>query len=332
MKTSVAICTFNSARFLPFQLASIASQSVLPDEVVVCDDGSMDETLTILEQWAEEVPFPVRIQNNAQNLGYTQNFGQAVSLCRGDVIFLADHDDVWLPSRIQRTLEAFEANPELGLVTSDAQIIDAEGNDQGMNLLEFVTRMHLHEFWRFFFPTDQKMTLWTGCTMAVRREFLAPSLPIPAGIACHDVWFYLTFALSSKLAFLPEPLIQYRLHGQNNSTAPTAAFLRENPSRWHYFNAFIETLQSTHPTLIDALETFTLSLPPTPRTERFLRDLRRHKRHFLARMEAPRRPVFILRELLNGGYFTHPEPLRSVLYDLKSCFSGVKKTQDPLNH
>lgn len=321
MQTSVAICTFNSARFLPIQLASIASQTVLPGEVVVCDDGSTDETLAILERWAAEVPFPVRIQKNPQNLGYTQNFGQAVSLCRGDVLFLADHDDVWFPSRIQRILEAFEADPVLGLVTSNARIIDAEGNDQEMNLSEFVTRMHLRDFWRFFFPEDLEMTLWTGCTMALRREFLALSLPIPEGIACHDVWFYLTFALSSKLAFLPEPLIQYRLHGQNNSTAPTAAFLRENPSQWHYFNSFIETLETTHPTLINALETFTLSLPPTPRTERFLRSLRRHKRHFLARMEASKHhPGFILRELINGGYFTHPEPFRSVLYDLKSCF------------
>jgi len=322
MQTSVALCAFNSARFLPFQLESIASQTVLPDEVVVCDDGSTDETLTILERWAAEVPFPVKIQKNARNLGYTQNFGQAVSLCAGDIIFLADHDDVWLPTRVERTLQAFEADPALGLVTSDAQIIDSEGNEQGMNLREFVTRMHLHEFWWFFFPDDLEMTLWTGCTMALRREFLAPSLPIPAGIACHDVWFYLTFALSSKLAFLPEPLIQYRLHGKNNSTAPTAAFLREHPSAWHYFSAFIETLAGTHPTLMDALETFARSLPQDPRTERFLRSLRRHKRHFLARMQATSHPTLILREILNGGYITHPEAVRSVLYDLKSWIRG----------
>ncbi len=314
---SVAICTYNSARFLAEELESIARQTVLPTEAVVCDDGSTDGTLNILEAWRDSVPFPVKIYRNTENLGYTKNFEKAVSACSGEIILLADHDDVWMPTRVEAVCRAFAEDSELALATSDARIIDADGVEQGMSLREFVARMHLHDFWRFFFPNDVEMVLWTGCTMALRRKFLSICLPIPPEIACHDIWFYITSALSARIAFLPEPLLKYRLHGKNNSTAPTVAFLRENPSRWRYFNAFIDTLYGEHPKLLDALEEFTQKLPDTERKERFLRQLRRHRRHFTARREVNRKPLNLIWELLNGGYFTHPQPIRSWVYDLK---------------
>lgn len=306
------------------QLRSIAEQTCVPSEVVVCDDGSEDETLAILEDWKRSVPFLVRVLRNAKNLGYTKNFERAVTECRGEIILLADHDDVWLPNRVETVCRWFERDPELGLVTSDARLINAAGEDQGMTLREFVERMHLREFWRFFFPDDAEMVLWTGCAMALRRRFLAPSLPIPATMACHDIWFYVTFALDSKIAFIPEPLLQYRLHGGNHSTAPTVEFLRAHPSQWHYFNAFSETLRSQHPRLMEELEAFARSLPQTPRIERFLRALKRHQRHFEARGAASVRPAGILSEILNGGYLTHPEPIRSILYDLREALRHGK--------
>ncbi|MDO4630539.1 MAG: glycosyltransferase family 2 protein, partial [Planctomycetia bacterium] len=311
---SVAICTYNSGRFLAEELESIAEQTVLPTEVVVCDDGSTDETLTILEMWRKSVPFPVKIYQNAENLGYTKNFEKAVSTCSGEIILLADHDDVWMPTRVEVVCQAFSQDAELALVTSDAQIIDADGMEQGMSLREFVTRMHLHDFWHFFFPDDVEMVLWTGCTMALRREFLPVCLPIPEGMACHDIWFYMAMALSARIAFLPEPLLRYRLHGKNNSTAPTVAFLRKNPSQWRYFNAFLDTLYGEHTQLFDALEEFSQKLPDTVRKERFLRQLRCHRRHFSARHDVPRKPMNLIREMLNGGYFTHPQPILSWLY------------------
>ena len=331
---SVALCTFNSASFLLEELESIERQTILQSEVIVCDDGSTDETLEILEKWKESVSFPVNIQKNAENLGYTKNFEQAVSLCSGEIILLADHDDLWFPNRVERILEAFQCDSELGLVSSDAVIIDAQGIDQGMRLREFVERMHLRDFWRFFFPDDSEMVLWTGCTMALRRRFLSQVLPIPTAMACHDIWFYLTFALISRIEFIPEPLICYRLHGQNNSTAPTVEYLRENPSCWRYFNSLTETLEGTHPMLIDSLEKFvqarlkagfpelnTLdSTRLSERLEKYLRLLKRRKRHFYARRDSVHHPWLILREILNFGYLGHPQPVLSLLYDLREYF------------
>ena len=91
-RVSVALATCNGARFLRAQLTSITAQSRPPDEIVACDDDSEDETLQVLRSFAEACAVPVRIESNEQRLGITRNFERAISLCTGDVIFLADQD------------------------------------------------------------------------------------------------------------------------------------------------------------------------------------------------------------------------------------------------
>src|SRR5580698_1985958 len=100
MKLSVALCTYNGERFLPEQLASIREQSRLPDELVICDDASADQSVAIATRFAERAPFPVRIEANSRNLGSTPNFARAIELCNGDAIVLSDQDDVWLPDKL----------------------------------------------------------------------------------------------------------------------------------------------------------------------------------------------------------------------------------------
>lgn len=326
LSVSVAMCTYNSERFLRPQLQSIAAQTRLPDEVVVCDDGSRDNTLKILRQWDELVPFSVRIVQNTENLGYTKNFEQAMRLCTGDVVFLSDHDDVWLSGRIARCMEAFETDPELGLVTTNAEIIDADGVSQEMTLREFVDRMHIHEFWRFFFPPGQRMELWTGCTMAVRRSLLAEVFPIPETLACHDVWLYMTLPLYAKIRYLDACLIQYRLHGGNHSTAPTAQQLRENPPRWHYFNTILHTL-AEHPLLFESLAAQAETLPDGELKTSYLAQLSRHREHFdkRARIQQGFLKNFGLffSEMISGAYFRHPQAFRSMGYDVAKGL-GIK--------
>ena len=99
-KISVAMATCEGGRHLEAQLQSIAAQQRLPDELVVCDDASSDDTIEIARRFAERAPFPVRIETTEIRLGITANFERAVSLCAADVILLADQDDVWLPEKI----------------------------------------------------------------------------------------------------------------------------------------------------------------------------------------------------------------------------------------
>ena len=94
MKTSIALCTYNGEKFLREQLDSIALQTLLPDELVACDDRSCDSTMEILQEFRERVSFPVHIHQNEENLGSTKNFEKAIKLCSGDIIALCDQADV----------------------------------------------------------------------------------------------------------------------------------------------------------------------------------------------------------------------------------------------
>ena len=106
--TSIALCTYNGERFLSQQLESLAAQTILPDELVICDDASSDSSLRILEDFAQKAPFIVRIFKNPKNLGYIKNFEKAIGLCSMDVIFLSDHDDYWESEKLNQVLKVFD--------------------------------------------------------------------------------------------------------------------------------------------------------------------------------------------------------------------------------
>src|ERR1017187_10286490 len=96
---SIAMATYNGEKFLSKQLESFSCQTLMPDELVVCDDGSRDGTLAILEAYAAEAQFPVRIIKNDTNLGYSANFAKATSLCKGEIILFSDQDDIWFDDK-----------------------------------------------------------------------------------------------------------------------------------------------------------------------------------------------------------------------------------------
>ncbi len=134
MTISVAMCTFNGARFLRAQLESIARQRRPPDELVICDDGSSDGSVEILREFAAGASFSIRIFCNEKNLGSTQNFEKAIQLCKGDLIALCDQDDIWLPEKLSRLLQIFEQDSSLGGVFSDADLINENSQEIGKRL------------------------------------------------------------------------------------------------------------------------------------------------------------------------------------------------------
>src|ERR1700704_2935070 len=108
----VALCMYNGADFLSEQLESIAAQTRLPDELVVCDDGSSDDSTDIVRNFAKNASFPVRLEVNEKNLGSTKNFEKAIGLCNGDIISLADQDDVWKLHKLAVLEAALKNHPQ----------------------------------------------------------------------------------------------------------------------------------------------------------------------------------------------------------------------------
>ncbi|MET1112725.1 MAG: glycosyltransferase family 2 protein [Allosphingosinicella sp.] len=203
---SVALATYNGRRYLPEQLASLAAQKRRPDELVVCDDLSTDGSVELLEEFARTAPFPVRIHRNPSNLGVLRNFEKALSLCEGDIIFLSDQDDVWLPEKIDEIVRLFEARPGALAIVNDKLIADENLVPTGATMLGNI---------RGFGSPDGNFV--AGCCSAFRREWLGIALPIPDGAIAHDTWL-IGLAHRLGLVSISEKALQYyRRHGSNVS-------------------------------------------------------------------------------------------------------------------
>jgi glycosyltransferase involved in cell wall biosynthesis len=215
MEFSVALCTYNGGRFIAEQLASIRTQSVQPRELVVCDDGSTDNTLAIVEQFAAAAPFAVRVVRNAINLRSTANFAQAISLCTSDVIVLCDQDDRWRPEKLARFRQLWTQSPETDLVFTDAELIDETGASLGRRLwdsIDFTPLLRRQVAHGEPFRVLLKRYIMTGATMAFRSGLRDRVLPISPDWV-HDAWIaVIAAATESRIALLSEPLTEYRQH------------------------------------------------------------------------------------------------------------------------
>lgn len=200
------MATYNGAKYLDEQLQSFLGQTRLPDELVVTDDGSSDDTLRILESFAKRAPFDVRIIVNKERLGYGANFGKALSLTTGDLIFLSDQDDIWFDDKIKIMAEYANSNQEILLFLNDAEMCNADGRPSGFTAYRQTLSLGLG---------DSAFT--TGCCMAVRRQLLAVALPVPVPEFVHDTWLNRLSLALKRRAVVPLVLQYYRRHDSNTS-------------------------------------------------------------------------------------------------------------------
>jgi glycosyltransferase involved in cell wall biosynthesis len=222
---SIGLCTFNGERFLREQLDSIESQTLLPYEVVACDDGSTDATISILREFAGRARFPVRIIENEQRLGVSANFAKAVSECRGDYFAPCDQDDIWLPERLE-TFAALLTKHPYGLVFSDAFLLDEKSRSLNSRAWQsFGVRRR--EIKRFTSGRALELlverTLVTGATMILSRDLLDVAFPLPANLPkpiIQDGWLALVAAARGEIAAVPKPLMFYRRHAAQQGGVP----------------------------------------------------------------------------------------------------------------
>ena len=206
MKISIALATYNGTRYLREQLDSFVAQSRPPDELVITDDNSTDDTISIIKSFASQAPFEIRYSVNEKNIGYTANFERAIQQCTGDLIFLSDQDDIWLPEKIARIEAEFEQNPAALLIMCDALLVYADGSQTQFTNLNQTIALGL---------TDHQFA--TGCCMAFRRILMPLLLPIPIDSFKHDEWINQLAILLKSRYVIPEVMQQYRRHSSNTS-------------------------------------------------------------------------------------------------------------------
>jgi hypothetical protein len=216
-RLSISMCTYNGALFLREQLKSIASQTRMPDELVVCDDGSTDATLEILADYGKDANFAVRIHCNTKRLGPAKNFERAIFLCKGDIIVLSDQDDIWRNDKLQILERVLSQNPDRGYAFSDAIMLNETNRFLRPSLWEQVSFTTQKQ--RIFSQSsiEQVMILSrrnvvTGATMALRAQLRETILPIPE-LWLHDEWMALACSIKGASGIpIQEPLIYYRKH------------------------------------------------------------------------------------------------------------------------
>jgi glycosyltransferase involved in cell wall biosynthesis len=314
--TSVALATYNGARFLGAQLASIAAQDTRPDELVVGDDQSTDETPALLARFQQDTGIPVRLTRNVQRLGSSANFAAILSRCQTDVILLCDQDDVWRSDRVSTSLRHLQANPRVGLVFSNATLISESGTAIAGTLWD---RVFLREAERRKFAAGQgaevllKTNTVTGATVALRRSALPAALPIPAGWV-HDAW--LAFIIERVHGALPidDTLLSYRLHQSQQvgvagwSPREVFALLRRQDARYLHGEAANYRALGQR---LDALGAQHHEVGDRVRAKAAFLDVRASGRESLAGCAR-----CLAGSLVNGGYQRYGLGAKQALYDL----------------
>lgn len=214
---SIALCTYNGGQYLGEQLDTLNSQTLIPNELIVCDDNSSDNTVGILEAFSQIARFPVHIYVNDTNLGVTGNFEKCISLCKGGLIAPCDQDDVWLPGKLERLARVMDENPCAGYVFCDAELVDENLRSLGRRLWDENPNPFTPRERRGFsrgeqFPLLLKKNVVTGSCMMFRASLLPKVLPIPDPWI-HDYWIAsIAAAFGHRGLLVNEPLIKYRQH------------------------------------------------------------------------------------------------------------------------
>jgi glycosyltransferase involved in cell wall biosynthesis len=329
---SIALCTYNGGKFLREQLNSIARQTLLPDELVICDDGSVDGTIDILKEFRDRVSFPVHIHQNEKNLGSTKNFEKAIGLCQGDIIALCDQDDVWKPEKLKRLGEALQTNPKAGYVFSDAEVVDDNLVPLGHSLwrlLGFEGKIRRLFLRGEQFPCLIRKDIVTGATMAFRDSVARLCIPFPAAEGwVHDAWIAIAAsAVGSSGISIDETLIFYRQHLSQQIGVSDSPQRRSLSIMYHELKdhrQFLFAAWEERCLRILCLKDYLQRLLEVPDAEvcsQNLLSLREFETHFLARKKILTskglgRYRLIFKEALSGRYALFSDSWKSIARDL----------------
>lgn len=204
---SIALCTYNGATYLQQQLETLVGQTHPNIEIIAVDDGSTDDTVAILQCFADAHP-RFSIHRNAQNLGYIKNFEKAISLCTGEYIALSDQDDIWELNKIELLLQHIGNN---ALIYHDSAFI----NEQGQPMNKRVTDVR-----NFYAGTNASVFLLENCVSGHALMFNRALLQYFDGFTpaiFHDWWLTYIACNNGGVTFITDTLVGYRQHTQANT-------------------------------------------------------------------------------------------------------------------
>jgi len=234
MKISTVIPTCQGARFLEEMLQSVQKQSIRPDELIISDDASTDNTLQIIEKFAHGSPFPVHLLRH-DPCGITENYLNAISIATGDVIVVGDQDDIWLHNRIEKIEGVFSKSPDIALVSCDSSLVDEKACSQGSTIRggarkssRLSARINRGDDFVEFLKGNFGLL---AHTLSFRSTIQAALINKPKKLSgwWFEDWAACIGVCSGRLALIPEALTLYRQHGTQASkkSGPTPISLKQ---------------------------------------------------------------------------------------------------------
>lgn len=315
---SIALCCCNGGQYIDTQLKSLACQTRQPDELIVCDDRSDDDTAQQVMRFARRAPFPVRLVINPRRLGATANFDQAIGLCQGRLIALCDQDDRWHPAKLEALEQELRRRDDAGYAWCDALLTDPALRPSGRRL------------WQVLGPVASQQRLLeqgqgvqvlvrnnvvTGAMMMFRAELRDLFRPIPQAWM-HDAWIALVLTATGACAMVQQPLADYRQHPQQQIGARRHGLWRQMQTAHRMEQGYFQQDLLRWEAAVSHLD----RLGRRVRREedrQLVRHRRDHARRRLAmRNDRDRRHELAAQECWSGGYGRFAMGWRSLMQDL----------------
>ncbi len=216
IRVGIVMATYNSEKFIKEQLDSILSSTHKNIHIYVRDDGSTDNTITIVKGYIEKYPLQIELIQNKKNMGVVRNFLFGVMKAKEDYIMFSDHDDVWLPYKIKKTLFEMEKaeleDEELPIaVFTDATIVDEKLNSLEKGFYER-SRYNLEQMGLSYMLMENKLL---GCTIMINKPLKDKIKVLPKNARVHDWWVALIASAFGKIVFVEDQTMLYRQHSSN---------------------------------------------------------------------------------------------------------------------
>ncbi|OIM23288.1 hypothetical protein ATX61_10400, partial [Oenococcus oeni] len=215
MKISVVVATYNGEEFIKDQLQSIVNQSVRPDEIVITDDGSSDQTLDILHDFSKNMSndIKVRIISNNNEHGFVKNFLNGIFNSTGDIIFLSDQDDIWKKNKINEHLSIYKHHSDAVAIHGEIDVVD-----RNLNILNADTQRYRYTG-KWNFDHFMKKPNYPGMSLSFKAGEVTDKLKEIDGlrweIRTHDFLIVLIAEILNGLYVTKQVLNFRRFTGHN---------------------------------------------------------------------------------------------------------------------
>ena len=210
----ILLATYNGEKYLKEQIESVLNQTYKNIQIIISDDCSQDNTKNILETYQNHPQ--IKIYYQEQNKGYMKNFEFLLQHVEHDLYMLCDQDDIWLPQKIEKTYKKMQEK-QADLVFTDLEIVNEEGKTQAKSFNRHMKKIHKINKTLETNQLEYLSNNITGCTILAKKQDLNKILPLPENTKyiIHDSWIGLITSLHGKIAYLDEPTVLYRQHGDN---------------------------------------------------------------------------------------------------------------------